>query len=73
MTDAHQEAAALEEIADKLEEALQNIESALAVLTSVGMGADSDAKDLFERVFAAQEATQAASEESQRRSSGLSG
>ena len=66
MTDAHQEAA-LEEVVDKLDVALQNIKSALVVLTLAEMGAQSDAEDLFERVFAAQEATEAACMETRRK------
>ena len=67
MTDARQEAA-LEEALDNLEEALQNIKSTLEALSLAEMGVDSDAEDLFKRVFAAQMMTQAAYVEARRRS-----
>jgi len=54
VTDARQEAA-IEEVVANLQEALQNIKSALVVLTLAEMGIPSDDDDLFKRVFAAQE------------------
>ena len=65
MTDARQEAA-LEEVVDNLQEALQNIKAAQELLV---LAEQSDTPDLFRRVFAAQAMTEAAYVEARRRSS----
>ncbi|MBV9453918.1 MAG: hypothetical protein JOZ19_07345, partial [Rubrobacter sp.] len=52
--------AALEEVVDNLEDALQNIKSTLEVLSLAEMSVQSGAEDLFKRVFAAPMMTQAA-------------
>jgi len=66
VSDARQEAA-LEEVVDNLQEALQNIKTTLEVLTLAEMGDHSDSQDLFQRVFAARAMTQAAYVEARRR------
>jgi len=68
MTYARQEAA-LEEVVDNLQEALQNIKAAQELLVLAEMGEQSDTPDLFRRVFAAQAMTEAAYVEARRRSS----